>query len=181
MNDVGEEISNSMKIPAQNQIKKIILATDFSDASKDATHHAQLLAHTYQAELKVLHVFDISAWNVPSSHYLTTGVFDFTAGASDLKAEDLYRLTESKEQIRQRGKDTLKKLADSFDLEVETIFTEGDPGHEIVRIAEELNADLIILGTHGLGGWKRFTIGSVAEFVGKYAHCAVLTIRPKGS
>ncbi|TDI76307.1 MAG: universal stress protein [Betaproteobacteria bacterium] len=58
--------------------------------------------------------------------------------------------------------------------------TEGDPGHEITRIAEELNADLIVLGTHGHSGWKRFTIGGVAEFVGRHAPCAVLTIRPKG-
>ncbi len=46
----------------------------------------------------------------------------------------------------------LKELAKSFDLEVETIFTEGDPGHEIVRIAEEINTDLIVLGTHGYTG-----------------------------
>ena len=164
----------------QATIKKIILATDFSDTSKNAAHHAQLLAHTYQAELKILHVFDSSMWNVPSSHYLTAGVFEFTVGVSDIKAEELYRLTESKEQIRQRGKNALKKLADSFDLEVETIFTEGDPGHEIIRIAEELDADLIILGTHGYGGWRRFTIGSVAEFVIKHAPCAVFSIRPKG-
>jgi nucleotide-binding universal stress UspA family protein len=136
-------------------IKKIILATDFSDISKDASSHAQLLAQTYQAELKVLHVFDPSTWNAPSSYYFI-------------------------EKTRQRGKDALKELAESFDLEVETIFAEGDPGHEIIRVAEELNADLIVLGTHGYTGWKRFTIGSVAELVVRHAPCAVLTIRPKG-
>jgi nucleotide-binding universal stress UspA family protein len=164
----------------QVSIKKIILATDFSDASNDAGCHALLLAHTYKAKLKVLHVFDVGAWNVPSQHYLTTGGFDLTAGGLELTTEELDRLAESQEQVRQRGKDALKKLADSFNLEVETIFTEGDPGHEIVRVAEELKADLIVLGTHGHSGWKRFTIGSVAEFVGRHASCAVFTIRPKG-
>ena len=77
-------------------------------------------------------------------------------------------------------KDALKKLAESIDLEVETIFTEGDPGHEIVRVAEERKADLIVLGTHGHTGWKHFALGSVAELVVRYAPCAVLTIRPKG-
>ena len=138
----------------QIAIKRIILATDFSDISKDASFHALLLAHTYQAELKILHVFDTSARNVPPSYYFI-------------------------EEARQRGKDALKELAKSFDLEVETIFTEGDPGHEIVCVAEELNADLIVLGTHGYSGWKRFTIGSVAELVGRHAPCAVFTIRPK--
>ncbi len=139
----------------QTAIKKIILATDFSDISKDASSHALLLAHTYQAELKVLHAFDINARNAPSSYYFI-------------------------EEARQRGKDALTKLAKSFDLEVETIFTEGDPGHEIIRVAEELHADLIVLGTHGYTGWKRFTLGSVVAFVVKHAHCAVFIIRPKG-
>ncbi len=80
----------------QVSIKKIILATDFSDASNDAGCHALLLAHTYKAELKVLHVFDTGAWNVPLSYYLTNGVFDFTK-------EELIELTQSQEQIRQCG------------------------------------------------------------------------------
>jgi len=144
-------------------IKKIILATDFSDISKDASSHALLLAQTYKAELKALHVFDINAWSIPSHDYLATDA-----------------VVEGLEEAIQRGKNALKELAESFDLDVETIFTEGDPGHEIVRVAEELNADLIVLGTHGYSGWKRFTIGSVAELVVRHAPCAVLTIRPKG-
>ena len=115
---------------------------------------AQFATH-YKAELKAVHVFDPSAWNLPSHYYL----------ASDGVDVDM-------EKARELGKDNLKKLAESFDLDVETIFTEGDPGHEIIRIAEELNADLIVLGTHGYSGWKRFTIGSVAEFVGRHAPCA---------
>jgi nucleotide-binding universal stress UspA family protein len=144
----------------QASIKKIILATDFSEISKDASYNALLLAQTFKAELKALHVFDPSAWNVPS---LAT---DASVGGP--------------EEARQRGKDNLEELAKSFDLEVETIFAEGDPGHEIVRVAEELNADLVVLGTHGLTGLKRIAIGSVAEFVGRHAPCAVFTVRPKG-
>ncbi len=143
-------------------IKKIILATDFSDISKDASYHALLLAQTYKAELKALHVFDASAWNLPAQYYQEPG---------------FERIVEGIEETRKRGKDALKELAKSFDLEVETIFTEGDPGHEIVRVAKERNANLIILGTHGYTGWKRFSIGSVAEFVIKHAHCAVFAIR----
>ncbi len=107
-------------------------------------------------------------WTVPAQYYLEPAGPVFTGAAKDF------------EEARQRGKDTLKELAKSFALEVEAIFTAGDPGHEIVRVAEEQNADLIVLGTHGYSGWKRFTIGSVAEFVVRHAPCAVLTIRPKG-
>ncbi len=149
--------------------KKIILATDFSDTSKEASYYAVQLAQTFKAELKALHIFDISAWNVPARYHL-----DLEPAEPEFDA-----VVESFEEIRQRGKDSLKKLAESFDLEVETIFTEGDPGHEIVRVAEELNADPIVLGTHGYKRWRRFTIGSVAEFVGRHAPCAVFTIRHK--
>jgi nucleotide-binding universal stress UspA family protein len=147
----------------ESSIKKIILATDFSDTSKDAGHHALLLAQTLNAKLIALHVFDKTAWNIPSHDYLA--IDEVVAGI---------------EETRQQGKNTLKELAKYFGLKVETIFAEGDPGHEIIRVAEELSADLIILGTHGHTGWKRFTLGSVAELVVRHAPCAVLTIRPKG-
>ncbi len=144
--------------------KKIILATDFSDTSSEASYYALQLAHAFKAEFIALHVFDTSAWNLPAQYYQKPGFERVVAGI---------------EETRQRGKDALKELAESFDLEVETIFIEGNPGHEIVRVAEERNADLIILGTHGYSGWKRFSIGSVVEFVIKHAHCAVFAIRPR--
>ncbi|TFH06726.1 MAG: universal stress protein [Nitrosomonadales bacterium] len=153
----------------QASIKKIILATDFSDISKNASRHALMLAKAHKAELKALHVFDTSAWNIPPHYYLAP------AGPGGFSG-----FVEGLEEARERGKETLNKFAKSFDLEIETIFAEGDPGHEIVRIAEELNADLIVLGTHGYSGWKRFAIGSVAELVVRHAPCAVLTIRPEG-
>ncbi len=145
--------------------KKIILATDFSDTSNEASYYALQLAHALNAELIALHVFDTNAWNLPAQYYQKPGFEKVVAGI---------------EETRRRGKDALKELTVSFDLEVEAIFTEGDPGHEIVRVAKERNADLIVLGTHGYTGWKRFTIGSVVEFVIKHAHCAVFAIRPKG-
>jgi len=150
----------------QASIKKIILATDFSDISKDASYYAQQLAHAFKAELIALYAFDIGVWKSPSRH-LTIGGPDKRSGSQAQAAW-------------QRGKDALKELAKSFDLEVETIFTEGEPGHEIVRVAEERKADLIVLGTHGQTGWKHFALGSVAALVVRHAPCAVLTIKPKG-
>ena len=150
----------------QTSIKKIILATDFSKISENAGQYALLLAKTHKAELKALHVFDTRAWNIPPPYYLKPAGSDGFTG-----------FVEGIEEARQRGKDSLNKLAKSFDLKVETIFTEGDPGHEIIRVAEEIDADLIVLGTHGYSGWKRFTIGSVAELIVRHAPCAVFTIR----
>ncbi len=146
----------------RSSIKKIILATDFSDASREAGFHAMLLAQTYNAELKALHVFEPRPFGIPYHKLKKDGQID-----------------EDPEKTRQRGKTMLKELADSFHVKADTIFAEGDPGHEIVRVAEELNADLIVLGTHGYTGWKRFALGSVAELVVRHAPCAVLTVRPK--
>jgi len=146
----------------QSSIEKIILATDFSETSEEAGYHAMLLAQTYNAELKALHVFEPRPLGIPYHKLKKDGQID-----------------EDPEKTRQRGKTMLKELADSFHVKADTIFAEGDPGHEIIRVAEELNADLIVLGTHGYTGWKRFALGSVAELVVRHAPCAVLTIRPK--
>ena len=113
----------------QVPIKKIILVTDFTDASIDASYHAMLQAQTYKAELKVLYVFEPRALGISEENYLPSEHF--------ISNEDPAK-------TRQRGKDALKELADSFDMEVETIFAEGYPGQEIVRITSELKTDLIV-------------------------------------
>ena len=146
-------------------IKKIILATDFLESSKDTGNRALFLAHAYKAELMVLHVLDLNELSFPTHYFYTEEGFD--------------NLAESQAQVRQQRKDTLKELTDSFDLDAEAICTEGDPGHEIIRVAEERNADLIVLGTHGHTGWNRFTIGAVVAFVVKHAHCDVFAVRSR--
>ncbi len=98
----------------QALFKKIILATDFTDASKDASYHAMLLAQTYKAELKALYVFKPRALGISDENYLPPEHF--------ISNED-------PKKTRQRGEGTLKELAESFDLEVETIFVAGHAGH----------------------------------------------------
>jgi len=150
----------------QALFKKIILATDFTDASKDAGYHAMLQAQTYKAELKALYVFKPRALGISDENYLPPEHF--------ISNED-------PKKTRQRGEATLKELAESFDLEVETIFVEGHAGHEIVLVTRELKTDLIIIGANSYVGWNRQVadIGAVAEYVVKYAPCAVFTIRSK--
>ncbi len=112
--------------------QKIILATDFTDASKDASCHAMLQAQTYKAELKALYVFKPRALGISDENYLSP---------------ERFISNEDPKKSRQRGEATLKELAESFDIKVETIFVEGHAGQEIVRIASELKTDLIVLGT----------------------------------
>ncbi|WP_417848267.1 universal stress protein [Thalassoglobus sp.] len=53
----------------------------------------------------------------------------------------------------------------------------GSPGHEITTYANEIEADLIVISSHGYHGIKRMLLGSVAESVIRHAHCAVLVLR----
>jgi universal stress protein A len=147
----------------QEPIKRIILATDFLESSKEAGNRALFLAKAYEAELIALNVLDINDWYFPTHYFYTEEGFDLLAA--------------SQAEVRQRRKYALKELTDSFDLDAEAICVEGDPGHEIIRVAEERNADLIVLGTHGHTGWNRFTIGAVVAFVVKHAHCDVFAVR----
>ena len=151
-----------MKLP-QAPIKKIVLLTDFTDASTDASYHAMLQAQTYKAELKALYVFKPRAFGISDENYLPT---------------ERFISNEDPKKTRQRGEDTLKELAESFDLEVETIFSEGSPGQETIRITSQLDTNLIVLGTQSYTRWNRFLgiPGSVAEYIVKYAPCDVSSI-----
>ena len=53
----------------------------------------------------------------------------------------------------------------------------GDPVEEILAVADEINADLIVLGSHGTGGIRRFLLGSVSDQVLEYADCSVLIVK----
>jgi len=144
-------------------IKKIILLTDFTDASTDASYHALLLAKAYKAELKALHVFNPKTLGISDENYQPAEHF--------ISKED-------PKKTRQRGKDTLNELAESFHTKIETIFSEGFPGQETIRITSQLDTNLIVLGTQSYTRWNRFLglPGSVAEYIVKYAPCAVSSI-----
>jgi nucleotide-binding universal stress UspA family protein len=148
-------------------IQKIILATDFSEASREAVRYARWITRSLAADLKILHVFEPSGWMVPSPYYYTPGFEEWVQA--------------SIEQTRQKGKEALEALAESFGINAETIFIEGDTGKEIIQAAVRHNTDLLILGTHGYTGWNHLSLGSIAEYVVRHAPCPVLTIRPGGN
>lgn len=56
----------------------------------------------------------------------------------------------------------------------------GTPGPEVVRFAAEMDADWVVIGTHGRHGLPRALLGSVAEYVVRHAGCSVVAVRPKG-
>ena len=62
-------------------------------------------------------------------------------------------------------------------VEVETFAREGDPADAILDVAEERDADLIVVGNKGMTGARRFLLGSVPNKVSHHAPCSVLIVR----
>lgn len=86
--------------------------------------------------------------------------------------------TISEQSRTEHAERTLReRLSDSTyaGINIEVLF--GDPGHAVVRRAEELQADMIVLPSHGRTGLAHLLIGSVAERVVRFAHCPVLVLR----
>ncbi len=139
------------------RIKKILYPTDFSSYSNQAYFHAIALAKNHNASLNVLFVYNPD---------ITT-----TPGSQGDEVVDRAYWQEQLEQIR------------PIDLEIPIthVLLEGDPAFEIVRYGRDVNADLIVMGTHGRTGVERLVLGSVAEKVLRDATCSVLVVKlPRG-
>jgi nucleotide-binding universal stress UspA family protein len=138
-------------------IHTILHPTDFSERSQDAFRLACALARDYDARVIVLHV-----WSLPTPVVgevvpmlpPTTG-YDRTA-----TEEKLHRLQAPDAAVR-----------------VEHRLEEGDSATEILDVAQDSGADLIVLGTHGRSRLSRLLMGSVAEQIVRRAACPVVTVR----
>jgi nucleotide-binding universal stress UspA family protein len=137
-------------------IRTIVHATDLSDSSGAGFRLACSLARDYGARLIVLHVQPL-----PATFYaMEPGFYP----PEDQRPEVLNRLHDV------RPEDPA--------VRVEHRLVEGDAADEILRVARETNADLIVLGTHGRKGLGRLLLGSVAEQVVRKAACPVVTVKP---
>ncbi|CAM2067245.1 Universal stress protein [Sulfidibacter corallicola] len=148
----------------EKEIEKIVLATDFSDASKAARRYAEQLSRRLGARLILVHVFDRTAFRVPAASHLLPGV-DHWLGRhfSDLKDKALEKLKKA-----------------SAGLEgVEPVLLEGVPERELMKYVTDNDVDMIIMGTHGRTGLNHLVMGRVSERTIKKAPCPVLLIKPE--
>jgi nucleotide-binding universal stress UspA family protein len=143
------------------RIQRVLVATDFSDSAGHAQAYGASLARQFQAELLLVHVVENLTVGYASDLFPVpmAEVFDEISGHA--KAE-IARLAE---QLRSRG------------LNVRELVAQGKPSAEIVRVASEEQADIIVLGTHGKGMLDHALFGSTAERVIRKAPCPVLTCR----
>jgi len=143
-------------------LKRILVATDFGEASGVALDRAEALASAFDAQLHLLHVVD-EPLHDPWAGYTTAADF----------ANLIERL---QEQARRRLEgERSRKGIPAERLVLAT--TWGDPADEILEYAARHEIDLIVCGTHGRRGWNHLVMGSVAERVVRLARCPVLTVR----
>lgn len=117
----------------------------------------------------------------------STGTAHVAMQAFDLASQygatvDLLHVAETNDddELRESGRQavaTLEELAEVYDLDTTREIREGDPTEEILAAADEADADLIVMGTHGRSGLQWRLIGSVAERVVRHADPSVLTVR----
>lgn len=143
-----------------NLFKKILVATDGSENAKRAASYGVNIAKATGAEVHALYI-------ISTQHAVTTRT---VMGWSEAFEE--YLANKGGVAIAD-----VEKLGKEAGVKVEPVFLKGIPADKILNYAEENNIDLIVMGTHGLTGIKRFLIGSVAESVVRHSKAPVMVIR----
>jgi len=141
--------------------KKILCPTDFSEAAFVALKRAEEMARHFAAELIVAHVIP----PLPGPHSFP-----------DPQAPLNFDVPLFQQELAIKAEQMLKDLVSYHKVETRNLVTTGEAAPEILRIAEQEHADLIVIASHGLTGWRRLVFGSVAEKVVRQATCPVLTI-----
>jgi nucleotide-binding universal stress UspA family protein len=140
-------------------VPEIVVPVDFSPFSRPTLNYAVDLAHHYGAKLALVHV--VEQINLPNVY----GIDPIPVVAPDLQARSLQALEALAADEIPPGQ--------PFDCTVLI----GHAGHDIVEFADDRDADMIVIATHGLTGLKRLLMGSVTEQVLRAATCPVFTVR----
>jgi nucleotide-binding universal stress UspA family protein len=143
--------------------ERIVVGTDGSDTAAEAVRQATELARATEAKLEVVSAFDpVPADRLREEQAEVPGDVAHAVGPT----EDVNVVLEAAAGgAKQAG------------VEVQTHAREGDPADAILDVAEETNADLIVVGNKGMTGAARFLLGSVPNKVSHHAPCSVMIIR----
>ena len=149
-------------VPQVLHLKKILVPTDFSETSKKAVQYALRFAEQFGCEIALLYVVEP-----------TTPIAEAPLGFEVFTDKDEFSMAE---------KDLAVLAAESHTNGAHSVGSFVRIGHapnEITKAAKDLDADLIIIATHGYTSWRHLCIGSTAERVVRTAPCPVLVVREK--
>ena len=171
-----------MAQPTAVRIEKILYATDLSETAAHAHAYAVSLANMYDASILILHVLaefsgqefvvnmiDTDTWkDIKARHYVK-------AKTSLIgKKRDNIAIREVLEAFSDQAK---SEADDQNPIMDEVLIKNGEPAEVIMETAQELNCDLIVMGTHGQGAIAEMLIGSTAKRVVGKSPIPVLVIR----
>jgi nucleotide-binding universal stress UspA family protein len=152
------------KKPLSSEAKIFLVPTDFSACARKAAEEALMLAKSFSARVVFFHVLDL---------YLShTVAYAHELGVSVPVPPP------SPQEIEPEWEAFLSGLA-LEKVDWEKSIGEGEAATTIVCQAENIQADMIVIGTHGRSGLPHMLLGSVAEKVVRAASCSVLTVRPE--
>src|SRR5215211_4710968 len=149
----------------------ILLATDGSSEAELATRTTVDLAQMSDSQLHVIHVVDDSIGLL----YSDSTDMEGAVMPDPILVEDLER------RFEQRGRELLdaevERVRSAGGTVAQAHLMMGEAAREIVHLAEDLGAGLIVMGSRGRGGIRRALMGSVSDSVVRHAHCPVMVVR----
>lgn len=143
--------------------KKILIATDGSSCSRKAAYYGIEIAKLSNSRILAVYVVDLKM--IPEE--------DQCGSFSMPKAE-------ARDLLRQRGEQAtryVENIARKEGVSTESRIVEGNPAEEIMKLANEEAVDLIVMGTIGATGIKKYLIGSVADKVVRHSKIPVMTVK----
>jgi nucleotide-binding universal stress UspA family protein len=156
-------VRRQVRVPERLLGGRVLLATDGSEEARAAAGIAAELAERTGAELHLVHALP------------TDPPMPYPAPFSRERSAAL--IEQAKRDARTFLADEAGRLEKEGFSGVQTHLRLGRPGQEIVKLSEELDADLVILGSRGLGGMRRALMGGVSDSVVRHAPCPVLVVR----
>jgi nucleotide-binding universal stress UspA family protein len=141
----------------------IVVGTDGSETANEAVRQATELAKAVGGKVSL-----VSAFEPVGNQRLRE--------ERQQVPEDMQWMVNEREDVEATLKQAEEQIQEAG-VDVETFARQGDPADAILDVAEENNADLIIVGNKGMSGAKRFLLGSVPNKVSHHAPCSVMIIR----
>ena len=149
-----------INLSARLRLQNVVLATDFSDASKAAVGYAAAIARTYQGKVYAVHVIvpEVYTYNPPET------------------------LPQIEERVQRWAEEQMKTLMGSEQLRHvphEGMVRHGEVWDALEQVISQHNADVIVTGTRGRRGLRKLVMGSVAEEILRLSPLPVLTVHPE--
>ncbi len=166
---INDTVETSVRLEDEQKSEKrsmtILVGTDGSEESIKAVEYAASLAIDKGYEVLLVHVVAMDP-RIPPSIWVTP----------EIEARDRKFIEELRKAAENMLNDIARKLKE-IGVNVRTRIEFGDPAEQILRIADEENVNMIVLGVRGISRWKKILMGSVSEKVADEAKVPVMIVR----